>query len=288
MVQLASAECDPGLDAQLADEALALTGLLDEVAIRLTLSGAHDHHSAIVTIRAGAGGTEAQDWAQMLLGMYAAWAASGGRTAEIMDVHHADGPGIRTATIAVGGDHAYGLLATEHGVHRLVRNSPYDPANKRHTSFASVDVMPDIQSTVQTGIRPEELKMDTFRASGPGGQNVQKVASAVRITHLPTGTVVSCQTERSQHQNRESAMRILRARLTLLQEQELAARLAAASGQKTNPEWGHHIRSYFLHPQRLVKDHQTGAASTNPAAVLQGQIHPFIQARLMQQPTLQG
>ena len=275
-------EDDPTLDAELTAMAHELTAQLDDETTRLTLNGPHDQAAAILTVRAGAGGTEAQDWAQMLLGMYSAWGTQRGRSAEVMNVHHADGPGIRSATLAVAGEHAYGLLATEHGVHRLVRTSPYDPDGKRHTSFASVEVIPDIETSEQAAIRPEELTMDTFRASGPGGQNVQKVASAVRITHLPTGTVVSSQTERSQHQNREFAMRILRAKLSRIHEQQLAAELASISGQKTNPEWGHQIRSYFLHPQKLVKDHQTGISNTNPAAVLQGAIDPFIQGRLLQ------
>ena len=269
-------------DADLAAMARELTAQLDLETTHLTLNGPHDRAAAILTVRAGAGGTEAQDWAQMLLRMYTGWAAHRGRTADVMNVHHADQAGIRSATIAVAGEHAYGLLATEHGVHRLIRNSPYDPDGKRHTSFASVDVIPDIETGEQAEIRHEDLSMDTFRASGPGGQNVQKVASAVRLTHLPTGTVVSSQTERSQHQNREFAMRILRARLTQVHEQKLAAELASVSGHKTNPEWGHQIRSYFLHPQRLVKDHQTRVSNTNPAAVLQGDIDQFIQARLMQ------
>ena len=275
-------EDDPTLDADLTAMAHKLTAQLDDETTRLTLNGPHDQAAAILTVRAGAGGTEAQDWAQMLLSMYSAWGAQSGRSAEVMSVHHADGPGIRSATLAVTGEHTYGLLVTEHGVHRLVRNSPYDPDGKRHTSFASVEVVPDIETSEQAAIRPEDLTMDTFRASGPGGQNVQKVASAVRITHLPTGTVVSAQTERSQHQNREFAMRILRAKLSRIHEQQLAEELASISGQKTNPEWGHQIRSYFLHPQKLVKDHQTGVSSTNPAAVLQGTIDPFIQGRLLQ------
>ena len=250
--------------------------------IKLTLSGPYDERSAIVTIHSGAGGTDSQDWAEMLLRMYAGWAESGKRPVEVMDLSYGDEAGLRSGTLEVGGSHAFGYLSAEQGVHRLVRLSPYDPNNLRHTSFANVEIIPAVESESDVDIRAEDVKMDTFRSSGPGGQNVQKVASAVRLTHLPTGIVVSCQTERSQHQNREYAMRILRARLLKRQDDERAEELARIRGERSNPEWGHQIRSYVLHPYKSVKDHRTNLQSTNPDGVLEGGIDPFIEAYLMQ------
>ncbi len=278
---LAIEEEDFSLEEQLETDAASIARELAREEIKLTLSGPYDVRSAIVTIHSGAGGTDSQDWVEMLLRMYAGWAESGKRPAEVLDLSYGDEAGLRSGTLEVGGSHAFGYLSAEQGVHRLVRLSPYDPNNLRHTSFANVEILPAVESESDVDIRPEDIKMDTFRSSGPGGQNVQKVASAVRLTHIPTGTVVSCQTERSQHQNREYAMRILRARLLKRQDDERAEELARLRGERTNPEWGHQIRSYVLHPYKSVKDHRTNLQSTNPDGVLEGEIDPFIEAYLM-------
>ena len=281
LTELVIEEEDPSLEGQLEADFAALAGGLAREEIKLTLAGPYDERSAIVSIHSGAGGTDSQDWAQMLLQMYVGWAESGRRSIEVMDLSYGDEAGLRSGILEVGGDHAFGYLSAEQGVHRLVRLSPYDPNRLRHTSFANVEILPTVESESDVDIRPEDIKMDTFRSSGPGGQNVQKVASAVRLTHLPTGTVVSCQTERSQHQNREYAMRILRARLLKRQDDERAEELAKLRGERTNPEWGHQIRSYVLHPYRSVKDHRTNLQSTDPDGVLSGAIDPFIEAYLM-------
>ena len=279
--ELAIAEDDSSLEEQLGSDAASLVRELEREEIKLTLSGPYDDRSAIVTIHSGAGGTDSQDWAEMLLQMYAGWAESGKRPAEVLDLSYGDEAGLRSGTLEVGGNHAFGYLSAEQGVHRLVRLSPYDPNNLRHTSFANVEILPAVESESDVDIRSEDVKMDTFRSSGPGGQNVQKVASAVRLTHIPTGIVVSCQTERSQHQNREYAMRIMRAKLLKRQDDERSEELARLRGERTNPEWGHQIRSYVLHPYKSVKDHRTNLQSTNPDGVLGGEIDPFIEAYLM-------
>ena len=281
LTDLAMDEGDASLEEQLEADAEALADDLAREEMKLTLSGPYDERPAIVSIHSGAGGTDSHDWAQMLLQMYVGWADGGKRPVEVMDLSYGDEAGLRSGILEVGGDHAFGYLSAEQGVHRLVRLSPYDPNNLRHTSFANVEILPAVESESDIDIRPEDIKMDTFRSSGPGGQNVQKVASAVRLTHLPTGIVVSCQTERSQHQNREYAMRILRARLLKRQDEERADELAKIRGERVNPEWGHQIRSYVLHPYKSVKDHRTNLQSTNPDSVLAGQIDPFIEAYLM-------
>ena len=281
LADLAAAENDFSLQDELDAAAAALGRQLAQEEVRLTLAGPYDERPAIVTIHSGAGGTDSQDWAQMLLRMYAGWAETGRRPVEVMDLSYGDEAGLRSGTLEVGGRHAFGYLSAEQGVHRLVRLSPYDPNNLRHTSFANVEIIPAVESETDITIRPEDLKMNTFRSSGPGGQNVQKVASAVRLTHLPTGLVVSCQTERSQYQNREYAMRILRARLLKRQDEQRAAELARIRGERSNPEWGHQIRSYVLHPYKSVKDHRTNLQSADPDGVLGGGIDPFIEAYLM-------
>ena len=226
--------------------------------IILTLSGEYDDRSAILTIYAGAGGTDSQDWAEMLFRMYGRWAEEEKRPAQVMDLSYGDEAGVRGATIEIGGSYSYGYLSAERGVHRLVRLSPYDPNHLRHTSFAQVEVLPSaIDDEVNIAVRSDDIKMDTFRSSGPGGQNVQKVASAVRLTHIPTGLVVSCQTERSQHQNREYAMRILNARILDMENKKRSQERAKLLGQRVSAEWGNQIRSYVLHPYKSVKDHRT-------------------------------
>ena len=278
---MALAEGDESLQEQLEEESEELSKALAKEEINLTLSGAYDDRPAIVSIHAGAGGTDAQDWAEMLMQMYCNWAESRKRPLEIMDLSYGEEAGLRGATLEVGGPHAFGYLTAERGVHRLVRLSPYDPNNLRQTSFAQVEVLPTAEDDPDIQVRSEDIKLDTFRSSGPGGQNVQKVASAVRLTHIPTGIVVSCQNERSQHQNREYAIRILKARLLARQEEERAKEVASFRGERAAAEWGSQIRSYVLHPYKSVKDHRTNLQTTNPDAVLNGEIDGFIEAYLM-------
>ena len=281
LTELALAEDDPSLHEQLEAESEELSKALASEEINLTLSGPYDDRPAIVSIHAGAGGTDAQDWAEMLMQMYSRWAEAGKRPLAVMDLSYGEEAGLRSATLEVGGPHAFGYLSAEQGVHRLVRLSPYDPNNLRQTSFAQVEVLPTAEDEPEVDIRPEDIKMDTFRSSGPGGQNVQKVASAVRLTHIPSGIVVSCQNERSQHQNREYAVRILKARLLARQAEERAKEVASFRGERVAAEWGSQIRSYVLHPYKSVKDHRTNLQSSNPEAVLNGDIDGFIEAYLM-------
>ena len=281
LTELAIEDGDDSVEGQLVAEAGELSRSLAREEIALTLSGPYDDRPAIVSIYSGAGGTDSQDWAEMLLNMYAGWGDTQRRPVQIMDLSYGDEAGLRSATLEIGGPYAYGYLIAERGVHRLVRLSPFDPNNLRHTSFAQVEVVPAPGEEEDIIIRPEDLKMDTFRSSGPGGQNVQKVASAVRLTHLPTGIVVSCQTERSQYQNREYATRILMARLLARQNEQRAEELAKLRGERVSAEWGNQIRSYVLHPYKSVKDHRTNFQSTNPEAVLEGGLDDFIEAYLI-------
>ena len=281
LTEMALAENDTSLQEQLESESEELTRTLAREEVNLTLAGPYDERPAIVSIRAGAGGTDAQDWAEMLLQMYCQWAENGKRPLNVMDLSYGDEAGLRGATLEIGGAHAFAYLLAEQGVHRLVRLSPYDPNNLRQTSFAQVEILPTSEDDPEVEVRSEDIKMDTFRSSGPGGQNVQKVASAVRLTHVPTGIVVSCQNERSQHQNREFAVRILKAKLLALQEEEKAKEVANLRGERSANEWGNQIRSYVLHPYKSVKDHRTNLQSTNPDAVLGGAIDQFIEAYLM-------
>ena len=272
---------DTSMQSQMEEEYDKLAQALAQEEINLTLSGPYDDRPAIVTLYAGAGGTDSQDWVEMLLAMYVRWAESHHRPVQVMDLSYGEEAGLRSATLEIGGQHAYGYLRSERGVHRLVRLSPFDPAHSRHTSFAQVEAVPAAEAESEVVVRPEELKMDFFRSSGPGGQNVQKVSTAVRLTHLPTGIVVTCQTERSQHQNREYAMRILQARLLARQNEERSQELSKLRGERLAAELGSQIRSYVLHPYKLVKDHRTDHQSTNPEAVLNGDLNGFIQAFLL-------
>ena len=281
LTELELEEGDDSLLEQIGSDALQLSMTLAKEEIALTLAGPYDDRPAIVSIFSGAGGTDSQDWAEMLLNMYARWGELQRRPVQVMDMSYGDEAGLRSATVEIGGSFAYGYLSAERGVHRLVRLSPFDPNNLRHTSFAQVEVLPAAGEEEEVAIRPEDIKMDTFRSSGPGGQNVQKVASAVRLTHLPSGIVVSCQTERSQHQNREYAMRILTARLLARQNEQKAEELARLRGERVAAEWGNQIRSYVLHPYKSVKDHRTNFQSTNPDAVLDGDLDDFIEAFLI-------
>lgn len=282
LTDLAIANGDDSLAAELAAETGALTSALARAEMELTLSGPYDHRPAILTIHSGAGGTDSHDWVEMLTGMYAGWAAAGGRPLQVLNTAYGDEAGLRASALEIGGSCAFGCLNAEVGVHRLVRISPFDPASRRQTSFARVEALPAVpDDDTEVSIRPDEIKMDFFRSSGPGGQNVQKVASAVRLTHLPTGIVVSCQTERSQHQNRDYAMRILRARLLAKREEERARELSSLRGARVSAEWGNQIRSYVLHPYKSVKDHRTDYQTGNADAVLAGDIDGFIEAYLV-------
>ena len=282
LTDLAIENGDESLADELAAETDGVAAALARAEMELTLSGPYDDRSAILTIHSGAGGTDSHDWVEMLTGMYAGWAAADNRPVQVLNTAYGDEAGLRTSTMEIGGQHAFGYLNAEVGVHRLVRMSPFDPARRRQTSFARVEVLPaapDDDSEVE--VRAEDVKMDFFRSSGPGGQNVQKVASAVRLTHLPTGIVVSCQTERSQHQNRDYAMRILRAKLLALREEERARELSTLRGERVSAEWGNQIRSYVLHPYKSVKDHRTDYQTGNTDAVLAGDIGGFIEAYLV-------
>lgn len=281
---VALAELGEGADEEfllsLEQELNALERRLLELESELLFSGEHDSADAIVSIHAGAGGTDAQDWVEMLLRMYLRWAEEKGFRTEILDLSPGEEAGIKSVTFEVRGRNAYGLLKAEKGVHRLVRLSPFDAAHRRHTSFALVEVVPDIEKRVEVKIDPDDLRIDVFRSAGAGGQNVQKNATAVRITHIPTGIVVSCQNERSQLQNKETAMRILRAKLYELEKRRQEEELARLKGEHVEAAWGNQIRSYVLHPYQMVKDHRTGVEAGNAQAVLDGDIDRFIEAYL--------
>ncbi len=253
---------------------------LDRLEIVRLLSGKDDRMNAILTIHAGAGGTEAQDWAQMLLRLYLRWCEEHEYTTSIIDMLEGEEAGIKSVTLTVEGEYAYGYLRSEIGIHRLVRISPFDASGRRHTSFASVFVYPEVDDDIVIDVREEDLRIDTFRSSGAGGQHVNKTSSAIRITHLPTNIVVQCQNERSQHRNKDTAMKVLRARLYELEEKKKAKERAAVEKNKKGISWGSQIRSYVLQPYRLVKDHRTDVEVGNVDAVLDGSIDPFIEAYL--------
>lgn len=259
---------------------------IEELEISLLLSGEHDKSNAIVSIHPGAGGTESQDWAQMLMRMYLRWAEKRGYKVQIIDLQAGEEAGIKDVTFTVEGPFAYGYLKAEAGVHRLVRISPFDANKRRHTSFAAVHVCPEIEDNVQVEIKEDDLRIDTFRASGAGGQHVNKVSSAVRIVHIPTGITVTCQSERSQHRNRELAMKILRSKLYSLIEKEKEEKLKALTGDKKNIAWGSQIRSYILHPYRMIKDHRTDLEVFNVDQVLDGDIDVFIESYLKKSTSL--
>ncbi len=283
MLELVSEEGDESALSELEAEVESLERRLAEHEFQLALSGKHDKDDAILAIHAGAGGTEAQDWASMLLRMYLRWAEKHGYKADVVD--HLDGEeaGIKRAVVEVRGPWAYGYLKSERGVHRLVRLSPFDAAHRRHTSFALVEVMPLIEDDIEVNIDPKDLKIDVYRSAGAGGQNVQKNATAVRITHIPTGIVVTCQNERSQLQNKETALKILRGKLYNIELQKLEEQKAKLKGKHVDAGWGNQIRSYVLHPYHMVKDLRTGYETGNTDAVLDGEIDPFIKSWLESQ-----
>jgi peptide chain release factor 2 len=280
LVDLAEAEADEAIAADIARDADALERQLDDLEFELTFSGPYDDRNAILAIHAGAGGTESQDWAEMLLRMFLRWCERRGFPTEVIDLMPGEEAGIKSATIEITGAHAYGYLKSERGVHRLVRLSPFDSENKRHTSFALVEVLPEAGDAAEVKINPDDLRVDVFRASGHGGQNVQKNSTAIRITHLPTGIVVTCQNERSQGRNRESAMRVLEARLIEIELQKHAEEQARLKGEHVSAGWSNQIRSYVLHPYKMVKDHRTGYETSNAAAVLEGDLDELIKAYL--------
>ncbi len=257
-----------------------LEKVIEQKELEVLLSGPYDRGNAILAIHAGAGGTDSQDWAAMLERMYLRWAELRGYETEVLDRTVGEEAGIKSVTISFSGSMAYGYLHSEKGVHRLVRLSPFDAAHRRHTSFALVEVLPEIEDTGGVLIPPEDIKIEVYKSSGAGGQNVQKNMTAVRIIHLPTGLVVTCQNERSQTQNRENAMKVLRARLLEIKQTEQAETLAELRGEYTKAEWGSQIRSYVLHPYQMVKDHRTDFETSNTQSVLDGEIDPFIDAYL--------
>jgi len=272
---------DESLRADLEAEVSGLETELEKRSFTAMLSGPYDAEDALLAIHAGAGGTDSQDWAAMLMRMYLRWAEQRGYEADVWDMSEGEEAGIKSATIAVNGRYAYGYLRSEKGVHRLVRLSPFDAAHRRHTSFALVEVLPQVAlDDPEVQIAPTDLKIDVFRSSGAGGQNVQKNATAIRITHLPSGIVVTCQNERSQTQNREFAMRILRSRLLEIKKAEKDEEVAVLRGEYTKAEWGSQIRSYVLHPYQMVKDHRTDYETGNTQAVLDGNLDGFMEAYL--------
>jgi peptide chain release factor 2 len=271
---------DESMAADLTAEVEAIQHELERREFDLMLSGPHDHGNALIALHAGAGGVDAADWTAMLLRMYLRWAENHGYKADVVDQMEGDEAGIKNVTVTITGSNAYGYLRSERGVHRLVRLSPFDSAHRRHTSFSLVEVWPELGEGEEIEIKPQDIRIDTYKSAGAGGQNVQKNETAIRITHLPTGIVVTCQNERSQTQNRETALKILRAKLYELEEERRQKELSNLKGEHVKAEWGSQIRSYVLHPYQLVKDHRTEYESGNTQAVLDGQLDDFMEAYL--------
>ncbi len=280
IISMESEEEEVSLRQEITAEVDSITARIEELEFQMTLCGRYDNHNAILAIHAGAGGVESQDWAETLLRMYLRWAECHNYTVKILDKSSGDEAGIKSATLEIAGNYTFGYLKSEHGVHRLVRLSPFDADHARHTSFVLVEVMPEAEDDVDISISGDDLKIDTFRSSGPGGQHMQKTSSAVRITHLPTGLVVTCQSERSQYQNKETAMLILRARLLKMEMARKREERNRLKGEHIVAGWGNQIRSYILHPYRMVKDHRTNYQSSDTESVLDGELDSFITAYL--------
>ena len=280
MIEMGYEENDPELIPEIDQMMKEFVQTYEDIRMKTLLSGEYDRNNAIVSLHAGAGGTESCDWAAMLYRMYTRWADKKGFSVEVLDSLDGEEAGIKSITFQVNGENAYGYLKSEKGVHRLVRISPFNAAGKRQTSFVSCDVMPDIEEDVDVEIREEDIRIDTFRSSGAGGQHINKTSSAIRITHFPTGIVVQCQNERSQHMNKDKAMQMLKAKLYLLKQEENAAKAAGIRGEVTDIVWGNQIRSYVMQPYTMVKDHRTGVESGNVDAVMDGNIDPFINGYL--------
>lgn len=280
LLQLSEEEEDISLKKELKDNTEKVEKKVEELRIKTLLSGEYDKNSAILSIHAGAGGLEAQDWAEMLLRMYKRWAETKGYTTEVLDILSDTEGGIKSVTLSIKGLNAYGYLKSEKGVHRLVRISPFDSSGRRHTSFASVDVFPELDKNIEIDINPNDLKIDTYRAGGAGGQHVNTTDSAIRITHIPTGIVVQCQNERSQHSNKATAMRMLMAKLIEIKELEQKEKIEDIQGQYNQIGWGSQIRSYIFHPYSLVKDHRTNVETGNPSSVMDGNLDMFMNEYL--------
>ncbi len=283
LAELSAQDGDLSLQAEISSEIDSISSQLEELDFQLLLSDEYDDRNALVAIHAGAGGTESQDWAEMLLRMYTRWSERRGYRAELLDTSPGEEAGIKSAMLEVRGNYAYGYLKSEHGVHRLVRLSPFDADHARHTSFALVEVLPEVGQAAEVSLNPDDLKIEAFRSSGPGGQHMQKTSSAVRITHIPTGLVASCQSQRSQHQNKEVALKVLQARLLELERAKRAEERARLKGGHQSAAWGNQIRSYVLHPYRMVKDHRTGAETSDATAVLDGHLDEFMESYLRSQ-----
>lgn len=280
LLEMADEEDDKELLVEIDAEFNRFREEFEELRIETMLSGEFDENNAVINIHAGAGGTESCDWTQMLYRMYTRWAEKKGFTVEVLDYLDGDEAGIKSVTFQVNGIHAYGYLKSEKGVHRLVRISPFNAAGKRQTSFAAVDVMPELDDNIEIDINDDDLRIDTYRSSGAGGQHINKTSSAVRITHIPTGVVVQCQNERSQHSNKDKAMKMLMSKLYLIKQQENLDKISDIRGEVTDNGWGSQIRSYVLQPYTMVKDNRTGCESGNAQAVLDGDIDSFINAYL--------
>ena len=280
LIEMGYEENDPEVIPEISQMLEEFERELEDIRITTLLSGEYDDSNAILRLNAGAGGTESCDWCSMLYRMYCRWADKKGFTTEVLDYLDGDEAGIKSVTVQINGEKAYGYLKSEHGVHRLVRISPFNAAGKRQTSFVSCDIMPDIQEDLDVEINSDDLRIDTYRSSGAGGQHINKTSSAIRITHLPTGIVVQCQNERSQFQNKDKAMQMLKAKLYMLKKQENAANLSDIRGDVAENGWGSQIRSYVLQPYTMVKDHRTGEEIGNADSVLNGNLDPFVSAYL--------
>ena len=280
MIEMGYEENDPELVPEIDEMLQEFIRTYEAIRMKTLLSGEYDGNNAILSLHAGAGGTESCDWATMLFRMYSRWADKKGFSLEVLDSLDGDEAGIKSITFQVNGENAYGYLKSEKGVHRLVRISPFNAAGKRQTSFVSCDVMPEIEEDVDIEVKDEDIRIDTYRSSGAGGQHINKTSSAIRITHFPTGIVVQCQNERSQHMNKDKAMQMLKAKLYLLKQEENAAKAAGIRGEVTEIGWGNQIRSYVMQPYTMVKDHRTGVESGNVDAVMDGGIDPFINGYL--------